>query len=299
MSVRIINVDASTRQEFVDYALVHGREHDESFVEPEDLAEFDPTQEPAALAVDEDGAPSGAASLLVAGYADGGAARFRILHAQDAGAYAELVRNVIARIPARVERCFVFIPDDPGLADVLAGIGFTETRRAHVLRRQGPPPPAPCPPDGVHVAVASPESDAAGWATVVNAAFSGFPGRYDMAPELAAQLLTRERVLEGGALIARRGRTPAGVALVAREPDEGGVRVAAVDTLAIAPSEQGIGLGRAMLRAVVRIALAAGYDVVDLSTNELNERALALYRSEGFDFIDVRVCWTLDRAGQA
>jgi len=295
MSLRISPVDTSTLEAFVAYAVSHGPEHDESYVQPGDLASFDPADEPSALATGDDGRAVGAASLLVDGYADEGMARFRVLHAADPTAYADLVASVVSRAPARVRHAFAFFPDDPALADVLLTLGFEETRRAYILRRQAPPAEVPDPPEGVSLRVADPDLDGAAWSAVLNDAFCGLPGRFDMTPDRARSELSGERVLPGGALMAWRDRRPIGAVLVVAEPDEDGASLASVETLAIVSEEQRAGLGRLLLRRGIALAADAGYARVDLSTNELNERALALYRSEGFRVVDVRVCWTLER----
>ena len=293
MSLRVVTVDESSTEEFVAYALEHGREFDESWVGPEDLASFDASLEPASIARDERGRIAGVASLMLKGYADEGTARFRIFHAIDPAAYGELLYNVAARIPASVKSAYLFAPDDPTIAQILRGLGFAESRRAYILRREGPSPLVPAPPAGVRVATAGAEHDADAWARVVNLAFADFPGRYDMTPQRAGELLSSERVLPGGALMAWRHPHPLGAVLVAAEPDEDGLPLASVDTLAIVPTAQGVGLGRLLLRSALAAAGNAGYERVDLSTDALNDRALALYRSEGFEIVDVRVCWTL------
>jgi mycothiol synthase len=295
MSTRIVPVDASNTEAFIEYALERGPEFDESWVQPEDLATFDASKEPAALALGVTGETVGAASLMLGGYAEEGLARFRILNATDSCAYGDLVANVVDRAPASVKEFFLFVPDDPRIGSVLAKIGFSETRRAHVLRREGTRPVVPVPPTDVRLAVARPDRDGQAWARVLNLAFAGFPGRFNISAERADELLSSERVLPGGALIAWRLGHPVGLVLVASEPEEDGVPLSSVDTLAVVPAAQGEGLGRLLLRAGVALAHDAGYERVDLSTNALNEKALGLYHSEGFDFIDVRVCWALER----
>ena len=94
MIPRIMPVDATMRDAFIGYALVRGPEHDESWVGPEDLATFDPAEEPAALALDEQGEVVGAASLMLRGYAGEGMARLRILHATETADQRQLPRRL-------------------------------------------------------------------------------------------------------------------------------------------------------------------------------------------------------------
>ena len=44
-----------------------------------------------------------------------------------------------------------------------------------------------------------------------------------------------------------------------------------------------LGIGRALLKACVECALKAGYEQLELEAVAENERAVALYKSEGFE----------------
>ncbi len=55
-----------------------------------------------------------------------------------------------------------------------------------------------------------------------------------------------------------------------------------LNDLFVAPEARGSGTGRALLRAVVEAAREAGAVAVSLATQHENERAQALYESEGF-----------------
>jgi ribosomal protein S18 acetylase RimI-like enzyme len=101
-------------------------------------------------------------------------------------------------------------------------------------------------------------------------------------------------------LVATRDEALAGVAVVMVEPKEGlSAPLCALETLAVAPEEQGRGVGRALLRAAILAAWDAGFRALELSTGATNERALRLYTSEGFEVVDVRVCWSLDPRASA
>jgi len=61
-----------------------------------------------------------------------------------------------------------------------------------------------------------------------------------------------------------------------------GHAISYLQRLAVHPDWQGAGMGRSLVRAAQRTALDAGTRAMVLNTQEDNEAAIALYRSEGF-----------------
>jgi ribosomal protein S18 acetylase RimI-like enzyme len=131
------------------------------------------------------------------------------------------------------------------------------------------------------------------WAHVVNGSFRGEPGRYDMTPDRAGELLGRPRVIRPGTLMAFRGGRPAGIVMTVADQDD--IYGAEIESLAVLPADQHIGLGRALLREALRAVGHEGRSSVSLSVSTSNKRALALYLDAGFGVHDVRVCWELRR----
>lgn len=291
---RVVDVDGARADAFLRYAREFGAVHDDSYVTDEDLAVFDPAVEPAVMALDGSDTPLGAASVMLRGYETKGLGRFRILHATDAPTYTRLLDAVLARVPAHVGRVFVFMPEFAGEAgDALAQAGFAESRRAYVMLHSSPAHVMESELPSETMLELAHQTAAADWANVVNTAFRGEPGRYDMTPERAAELLGRPRVIRSGTLMAFRGGRPAGVVMtVADEDDAYG---AEIETLAVLPADQHVGLGRALLREALRAAGRAGRSSVSLAVSTSNKRALALYLNAGFGVQDVRVCWDLGR----
>lgn len=288
--IRLVEVDRALVGTFLDYAALHGPQHDDSYLAPDDLAGFDPAFEPAVIAQDANGVPVGAASVMITGYEAEGLARFRVLHAEDPAAYAPMLDELLGRLPAQVTCPFLFAPENPGrLGEALADAGFAESRRAYVLLHPypaaAPEPTLPAETTLEH-AFASAGVD---WAHVVNAVFHGEPGRFAMTPERARELLTRERIIRDGTLLAVRAGRPAGVVMTVSEPNAS--YCAEIETLAVMPGEQHVGLGRAMLHAALRAVGATGCSSAMLSVSATNKRALALYLDAGFKVTDVRVCW--------
>lgn len=282
--VRFVDVDATLADTFLDYAHTFGAIRDESIG-------FDPATEPSVLALDEFDAPHGAASVMLD---DDGHARFRVLHAIDPALYAQLIEAVIARTPDSVTRVCHFLPEHSGaIGEILASSGFTENRRAYVMLH--PSPTAVTEPElpAETVLMRALPTVSSDWAHIVNAAFRGYPGHGDLSPQRAAELLARPGVIKDGTLIAYRGGTPAGVVMTVADPEN--PFEAEIETLAVLPADQHVGLGRALLRAAL---LAAGHDgrsSVVLSVDTFSKRAMAMYLDAGFNVHDVRVCWELKR----
>jgi ribosomal protein S18 acetylase RimI-like enzyme len=288
--IRVVDVDGELTDAFVEYARRFGPVHDDSYVMDENLASFDPAVEPAVLAFDGSDAPLGAASVMLAGYANEGLSRFRILHASDPTLYPLLIDAVLARLPQGISRAFLFLPEHADeIVDALATAGFAESRRSYIMLHTSPGAVAESELPAETVLEEALPTSGGQWANVVNAAFRGQPGRYDMSESRAAELLARPRVIRGGTLLACRGGTPSGIVLTVG--DEHSPYSAEIETLAVVPADQHVGLGRAMLRAAVRAAGHDGRTSVMLSVSTFNKRALAMYLGAGFGVHDVRVCW--------
>lgn len=292
--ITIINVDESRVPEFLEYTAVHGPEHDDSYTTPDELARFDHSAEPAVLALDADGRVVGAASAMLAGYLHHGDARLRILHAADPELSTALLDRLIARLPDAVRRVFLFLPDTELLtAEALQLAGFVESRRVYIVRHSDPRhAEQPQLPGGTRLAPAYP-TEAVRWAHTVNAAFRAEPGRPDMEPDRARELLARQRVIREGTHIAWRDDIPVGAVMTVGVPDD--PYGAEIETLAVIPADQGIGLGRALLRTALSAAGHDGRTHVTLSVSTTNRRALALYLDAGFTVEAAFICWQLDR----
>jgi len=291
MKLKAVTYDL--RENFLAYALAYGAAHDDSWTTADDLSTFDEAAEPAFLAFADDGEVLGAASLMVRGYSENGAARFRILHVidDDPETYAALIGACTRNLPAEVRRTFLFLPEGAGAASALESDGFTVERRAYIYHRPAAVGPVriPSPPPGVTIRPIDPERDVAEWVRVTNAAFADQPGRFDATAETLARFLAEEGAIDDGLVMAWDGDSAIGLARVAYDDEPG---AAMVEQVAVVPEWQGRGVGRALLRTVLGIAQDLGLDDTWLSTGESNERAVALYESEGFAVQSVRVGWT-------
>ena len=76
------------------------------------------------------------------------------------------------------------------------------------------------------------------------------------------------------------------------DPGDGLGPAAEIAVLGVVHEEQGKGLGRALLRWGVRWQRASGIRRTSLMVDGLNENALSLYRSEGFEVTRTRQTWS-------
>lgn len=292
--IRFVDVDAALAGTFLDYARTFGVAHGESGIAHDELAGFDPAEEPAVLALDDLDAPLAAASVMLDGQAGDGQARFRVLHAIDPALYPALIEAVVARVPGAFDPVCLFLPEHAGaIEDVLSSSGFVESRRAYVMLHPSPMAVTELElPAETMLAEALP-AVSADWANIVNAAFRGYPEHRHLTAEHAAHLLARPGVIKSGTLIAYRGGTPAGVVMTVADPES--PYEAEIETLAVLPANQHVGLGRALLRAALLAAGRDGRSSALLSVSTFSKRAMAICLDAGFGVHDVRVCWQLDR----
>ena len=288
--VRVVEVGPALADAFTEYARTFGPAHDDSYVSSEDLASFSPATEPAVLALDGAGTPLGAASLMLDGFATERLARFRVLHATDPAAYPLLLDAMLARVPAGIERVYLFLTEHPGVVlESLSAAGFAQCRRAYIMLNASPASVAELGLPAETMLEQALPTAAKDWANIINTAFHGQPGHYRMSTEQAAELLSNSRVIRAGTIMASRGGRPAGIVLTMA--DEQSPYSATIETLAVMPADQHIGLGRALLRTALRAAGRDGRSSVSLSVSTFNKRAMAMYLDAGFNVHDVRVCW--------
>lgn len=194
-------------------------------------------------------------------------------------AVGELSRR--SGIPARV---WLRAAGD-GLVAAAGDLGLEVERRLAVLGRSlETPGPAPDPPGGVVLRAFEPDDEEA-VVTLLAAAYEGTP---DGGWTLEDFRERRDRDwFRPEDLIVAEGRNVAieGIHWTKRR----GEGIGEVHNLAVSPSAQGLGLGRALLRAGLRHLWRVGCSEVLLWTDVANDAAMDLYRSEGFEerWVDV------------
>lgn len=186
---------------------------------------------------------------------------------------------------AEVElRVWLRAADDDRLA-AAAALGLEEERRLAVLGRALDRPGEPPDPPGGVVLRAFEEDDAPGIVELLRAAYADTPDG-GWTPESFRERRARAWFRPEDLIVAE-GRHAAveGIHWTKRRGDG----VGEVHNLAVAPDAQGLGLGRALLRAGLRHLWRVGCSEVVLWMDSANDAALDLYRSEGFEtrWVDV------------
>jgi mycothiol synthase len=122
------------------------------------------------------------------------------------------------------------------------------------------------------------------WCDCSNAAFAQSPMSVDTTPEQCRVLAAARH--PNAIMLAYREDRCVGFCRTAVHPDHGDV-----DVLGVVPEARRTGLGRALLRWGVRWLVEHRAPNVRLTVDGENERALALYRSEGFEVVKSRRIW--------
>ena len=272
---------------FVEFCNASRDKVDGSYLSDEDLSGFSVADEdPTYLLTKEDGSIAGAVSLMLTAKAIAARkARFRLLWCRDGdkGHYRALL-SALSDEAFGIDSAYLFAPlEDTHLSSILDELGFIVERNVYSLARgMELPPGKPSLPGGYAIRPFVKGVDEAAWCRVRNAAFATVKG--NDAPQSADDVLRMASSPDGieGAMLVleERGRA---VAVARGSKDElDGKPAMNIGPIAVLPERQGMGLGRALLRALVSIALEKGIGMTTLSVNADNETALKLYVSEGF-----------------
>jgi len=166
--------------------------------------------------------------------------------------------------------------------------GFSASRAYWLMERPPVDLPEPVWPVGISIRrFDASDDDVRLWVAVFNAAW-----REHHHPILATFENIR-RDVDGGRVdpksvyFAVRGGTPVGFVRGALLESRGEVAV-----LGVVPEARGLGLGRALLRFGGRWLIEHGARRVTLYVDGENERALRLYRQEGYEVIRTRRLWS-------
>ncbi len=296
-----MKVEAITQdnlEAFFTYCRTHRKEVDDSYLYEEDLAEFVLGEENPSFVITNKGATVAAASLVLDDYhRRGKRGRFRIFHAEnrDPQVYRQLL-DALRPSLSDLDYIFVFVPDeDPITGDVLKSLDFFVERSSYLLLRDTDNlPELPPLSEPLRVQIFRPGMDETHWVTVRNRGFAKLLG--SQTPLLEAQVvkMTQEKdYLPEGMMMIYDGNQPVGIVRGTDDEYEGEPTLC-IGPLAIIPEYQGRGLGRYLLRAIVRFAKEKGYKQVYLSVNAENEGAKALYLKEGFWQEEAVHCYRLN-----
>jgi len=207
-------------------------------------------------------------------------------------------REVLARAGGGLLYLWVHWVEDPQ-ATLAFAMGFRiERELAFMARSLTERPQAPILPAGVGVRVYRPGRDDAAFLAVNNAAFLGHPENGGWSEADLAERTSLDWFDPAGLLMAWRGDELLGFHWTKwhRHDEEPSAHepVGEVYVLGIAPAAQGLGLGRALLRAGLAHLHARGCRRVVLYVDNAGKGARRLYTSEGFGTESLEVCYAED-----
>lgn len=282
-------------QDFIAYCKKHIIEVDDSFLYDEDLKSFMPNEDnPTYIAVDENGNIKAAASLMIDEYHKRGKkARFRILHSEIEKdfCYDMLLKSILKHTEA-LEKIFVFLPaTNEKLIEQIKSLNFKLERYTFLLVREDLEIPEFTLPKDYEIRSFRQDHDEETWCIVRNAAFAKLQGsETPITKEMVRKMISGNDYLEGGLMILYHKEKPIGVVRGASDDYED-APIMNIGPVAIIPEYQGKGLGRCLLRAVIKFAKDNSYNRTILCVNAENERAKSLYLKEGFKQVESVACY--------
>ena len=187
---------------------------------------------------------------------------------------------------------WVFRPTQ--IHDALAHrLGFRRGRELYQMRRALPHPEAPRWPAGVRVRRFVPGQDEEPWLAVNNAAFAGHPEQGTWELETLRRREAEPWFEPVGFLMAEDANGLAGFCWTkVHEDNMGEIYVIAVD-----PSRQGTGLGRALVLGGLASLAERGCQTGMLYVDASNQSAVGLYRALGFDVHHIDRAYVADVPG--
>jgi mycothiol synthase len=292
--MRVVPLTQDLIPAFLEYCARYGPEHDESYLPGEQFAVD--SDNPTFLLLDDGDKLAGVASLMLdKAYRAARKGRFRILHALEPSArhYQALVAAILPAAQS-VDEVYLFIPEGRRaiVGGILEGLGFGIERYSWYLKRRTVGMPEAAFPRGFTLRPVRRGVDEAAWAAVVNVAFAHLRGHLESTAESVRAMYDEPSHRDEGMLALWAGPEMVGTVRVTDEGTED-VTEAFVGALALLPAYQHRGLGRNLLRAAAAVGRRWGLEWVSLSVNAENERAAELYFKEGFEKIELYVCYSL------
>ena len=177
-------------------------------------------------------------------------------------------------------------PSDAGEPFARA-LGFEHERFFWTMERPGRVAPEVAWPAGIE-ARAFDGGDAAfqDWCDSYNRAFASNEMSIDATVEQCRALAAEPHFDRSGMILTYRAGRCVGFCRLGVHADHGDL-----DVLGVVPEERGIGLGRALVRWGAAWLIGRNAPSVRLTVDGENDRALALYRSEGFEIVRTRRIW--------
>lgn len=208
------------------------------------------------------------------------------------GLGSRLIQTAVSAIRSQAPRtheiCTSAWLPNPAAEAFASRHGFEPNRFTWLMERAGSRVPDPDWPPGIETRVFAPSDRAfEDWNQVYNQSFADHDHSVVSTVDECRRLMARPEMDPSSLLLAYRdGRC---VGHCRNEIHDGRGEVA---ILGVIPEARRTGLGRALLRWGVRWLLEARTSRVTLLVHGANDRAIALYRSEGFEVARTRRTWS-------
>ena len=294
MAIEIIQVTEKVQNQFEEYCLKYGPEHDGSTLHGRDISLSDEHPSFAAL---EGGQMIGAVSLMrTENFLSIGKGRFSIFHTTtgDTGIYAKLLEAIRPHFRDLIS-VYMFIPEArTSTAGILRALGFEVERYSFILERGGSILPDPVFPEGIYLSQLAPD-DREGmrqFADCINEEFKDLAGHTPSSADYIQTFFEDVGYIPDGLCLLKKGQEPIGTICLMHDVEN----MAAGEIMAVGILEgyRGLGLGRNLLRYGYNFLINRGLDPVVLSVNGENRGAIRLYESEGFRLTESVVCYSMD-----
>ena len=289
--MRIERMESDQLPAFIEYCQRYGPEHDESFL-PGD--KFQPNDNnPTYLLLDEQDDIIGVASLMLSPeYRAAKKGRFRIFHVVEPSvdSYQMLLDAIIPHTMG-LNNIYLFIPESrTQVGKIFREMEFKIQRYAWILARSLEGTIKPDFSDNYDLSTLQKGKDEDTWCQIINENFADSPGHIELTTDALESTRNEQGYLEDGMMILRKKGKAIGTVKV-EEEREHGEKVAFISQISVLPQYRGRGLGKNLLRAGMDFAKESGYQRAILTVNSKNWRAADLYLNEGFNKIDISVCY--------
>lgn len=293
---QLIAINESNQSLFLEYARLYRYDHDESDLYEESLLVFDSQKQPTYVLINEVEEVFGAISIRIMPYVgDKERARLAMFHvATDELNYYKILLEAVKDKLNHVDHLFGFMPERKEImARIMPDLGFEIERFVWVLTRSDKPVNDLNLSDGYRLETLSPETDETHWCHVRNEAFKTLKGsETPMNHEGFKAMLESQGHLPEGMLLLWHDQQVVGIVRVAKETEEG-VDYGFIGPVAVLPTHQGRGLGRALVRAALHRSRELNLNQAMLCVNADNARAADLYLNEGFEKNVVMICYRM------
>jgi len=289
-------------EKFTNYAIRHGKAHDESFTSKNDMERFVlGGKNPTLLIVDdEEQEILGAASLIYHSYfLRGNRSRLRLFHCLKDNpdwkqAYETLTAFVKEElVQAQLDHAFLFMPlKEKETIKFFESLDFQVERYTLYMERSTQNVKPFTFPQKMHLKDFSIGKDETTWLEIRNKAFSNLTGNdTPLSLEEFTKFISGSDYVDGGMKILYDEDQPVGIICLSESDDEEtGNRIGTIGPIAVKEGYRHQKLGRNLLRTGLAIAKEKGFSKVGLSVDTQNINAKTLYTDEGFQEMLSLVC---------